>query len=216
MDIQTWYANKFDQVYAIDLLRWSENINSATDCKSVAFRECLTATRYNQLKNGIITLEQAKEYALKRKTAEVRKRCEAEKVNVSKWLAEPNVASVEVMVSWKNHKPSADVSVHLADGQVERYEGKAGGWGYDLESAAVAQALNQCGAIRKLLIEAKFNKREAGQKNHDILGYGSGYGIIPHFEGGVGITSHKGIFENLGFKVGGMSGKTYDLYTFSR
>lgn len=39
--------------------------------------------------------------------------------------------------------------------------------------------------------------KKADQTSREVLGYGSGYGILPYFEGGVGIESHRRIFEGL-------------------
>lgn len=82
-----------------------------------------------------------------------------------------------------------------------------GGCGYDKLSTATAEALNSNLSILKLLYE----KKEAWMKLHDnknlteeekrgFIGYGSGYGIIPSFEGGVGVSSHQRIIEGLGLR----------------
>ena len=93
------------------------------------------------------------------------------------------------------------------------FEGSSiGGCGYDKGSTATAQALNSYLPILKLLYEKKnkdlpyFRKKSPDGKrldkrngyNRAVLGYGSGYGILPYFEGGVGVDSHRRIFENLG------------------
>ena len=39
------------------------------------------------------------------------------------------------------------------------------------------------------------------ENNHNILGYGSGYGIIPRFEGGVGVSCHQTILAKLGYNM---------------
>ena len=73
------------------------------------------------------------------------------------------------------------------------------GCGYCKESTATAQLLNQNETIMKRLYKAKNKKATA--KNNDLLGYGSGYGILPSFEGGVGVSCHVRILEKLGYKV---------------
>jgi hypothetical protein len=83
------------------------------------------------------------------------------------------------------------------------FEGSSiGGCGYDKRSAATAEALNSDLRIIKLLAAKKEDALAAGdvRENREVLGYGSGYGIIPHFEGGVGVESHRGIIEGLGLK----------------
>jgi len=93
-----------------------------------------------------------------------------------------------------------------------------GGCGYDKKSTALAQALNSHKPLLKLLYEKKNNalknpKTEytgvngdkgthQSQINQEVLGYGSGYRILPYFEGGVGTNSHKRIIEGLGLSFG--------------
>ena len=53
--------------------------------------------------------------------------------------------------------------------------------------------------------------------NHNIFGYGSGYGCLPSFEGGCGVSVYKDIFKtiNLDFKsVAG--GKNFDVFTVTK
>jgi len=73
------------------------------------------------------------------------------------------------------------------------------GCGYDKESTASAQLLNQNLSILKRLCEKKNENIESS--NRDIFGYGLGCGIIPKFEGGVGIDCHVKILENVGYNV---------------
>lgn len=73
------------------------------------------------------------------------------------------------------------------------------GCGYCKESTATAQLLNQNASILKRLYALKDS--EAEKSNHEVLGYGSGYGILPSFEGGVGVSCHVRILERLGYKV---------------
>jgi hypothetical protein len=84
-----------------------------------------------------------------------------------------------------------------------------GGCGYDKESTALAEALNSHLPLMKMLYASKNNNLRKWQKqnpdkdlkndfNRDFLGYGSGYGIVPYFEGGVGTNSHREIIKRLG------------------
>jgi len=88
------------------------------------------------------------------------------------------------------------------------------GYGYCKESTATAQLLNQNKTILKALYKAKNKKPLA--KNNDLLGYGSGYGILPSFEGGVGLSSHIRILENLGYKVSQSGNNTNTIVTISK
>jgi hypothetical protein len=102
------------------------------------------------------------------------------------------------------------------------------GCGYDKQSTATAQILNQHKDLLKLLFLSKerainlydnnimveheyynndnikvFKKEEASQNdiNRKFLGYGSGYGVFPKFEGGVGVSCHINILNKLGLTV---------------
>jgi len=74
-----------------------------------------------------------------------------------------------------------------------------GGCGYDKLSTAVAQALNSNKSLLKLLYEKKNDNLH--EKNGDLLGYGSGYGLLPNFEDGVGTGSHERILKNMGLEM---------------
>lgn len=98
--------------------------------------------------------------------------------------------------------------------------GSIGGCGYDKESTAIANVLNEHLPLMKLLYAKKDKdyRKWKGQEdpnkyNRAVLGYGSGYNILPHFEGGVGVSSHQRIIENLGLEMKNISsGKVSDVY----
>lgn len=77
-----------------------------------------------------------------------------------------------------------------------------GGCGYCKLSTATAQALNSCKPILKLLYkkEERRLKENPQPERRAYIGYGSGYGVLPSFEGGVGVESHKSIIEGMGLK----------------
>lgn len=74
------------------------------------------------------------------------------------------------------------------------------GCGYDKLSTATAQLLNQNQSILKLLYAKKEKAISDGdlRPNRDLLGYGSGYKILPHFEGGVGWECHRNVLKSVG------------------
>lgn len=97
-----------------------------------------------------------------------------------------------------------------------------GGCGYCKTSTATAEALNSHLPLLKALY-AKKDKFLAGSKvddnhrNRDILGYGSGYSILPSFEGGVGVSSHQGIITRLGLEWQNVTSTTNtDVYIVSK
>ena len=99
------------------------------------------------------------------------------------------------------------------------------GCGYDKRSTATGYALNSNLSILKMLYQRKeeeLNKVIASKDsttdfkngiNRAKLGYGSGYGILPHFEGGVGVSSHERILNNIGLTLDHISDtKSTDVY----
>lgn len=132
--------------------------------------------------------------------------------------ADQNIETITINVDWvKNqtwgHNPHATIYTNKGD----LTEGKASGCGYDKESAAIAQALNQNNDILKLLYIAKNKKMTLkNTNNHDLLGYGSGYGVLPYFEGGVGVSSLLNIFRKLNYNIVEHHTNTSDFYTITK
>ena len=133
------------------------------------------------------------------------------------------INKIVIAIEWKKSRtwgnnPYAEVKIFYNNNHIEIFTGSASGCGYDKRSAATAEALNKCELLKALLYKAE-NKR---LKNHsevtrrDFIGYGSGYGAIPRFEGGVGFRSHETILNNLNFKTSlyDESSQTYDIYIF--
>ena len=55
------------------------------------------------------------------------------------------------------------------------------------------------------------------QINQEVLGYGAGYGIIPYFEGGVGVSSHERIIKGLNLKFDTITSTPHtDVYMISK
>lgn len=132
--------------------------------------------------------------------------------------ANNNIETITVNVEWvKNptwgYNPHA--TIYTNNGDIT--EGKASGCGYDKESTAIAGALNKNNDILKLLYTAK-NKKMTLKKtnNRDLLGYGSGYGVLPYFEGGVGVSSLLNIFRKLGYNIQEHHTNKSDFYTITK
>lgn len=105
------------------------------------------------------------------------------------------------------------------------------GCGYDKTSTATAEVLNSNLSILKLLYIAKDkaiteHKHEKNPDNtylrtsdinRNYLGYGSGYGILPNFEGGVGVSCHIRILKELGLIMEHITDtKNTDVYLIRR
>jgi len=180
-----------------------------------------TPYRWRQYKKGEITRDKAVEMAIKRVMRETGKRTAKQLQHLDDIATVADLTFISVSVEWTRsrtwgYNPHAEVRTNTG-----RYTGTASGCGYDKESAAVASALNECSGVLKILYDAEekaletrtFEKMEAGK----ILGYGAGYGVIPRFEGGVGVSCFWNIFEKCGFKlVSEHHGKHSDFYELEK
>jgi len=129
------------------------------------------------------------------------------------------IESLTINVEWKKSSmwgsnPTAEAYVnglgHLSSGSI-------GGCGYDKKSTAVADVLNQIPQFSKLMCELKNKLSNCKKTNRELFGYGAGYGIIPKFEGGVGVGCYDRIFNSIGYEFKNISsGKTFDVYQISK
>lgn len=176
-----------------------------------------TATRWKQYQNGEITREKAVEYATRRRLKEIDRETIKKQDKLLRARDAEEIKSVSISVDWKRsntwgYNPTATVIIN----GIYEYRGTASGCGYDKETAAVGTALNQSIIILKMLYTAKEKalasmppeESEAAKKgyiegcetNRAFIHYGAGYGVLPCFEGGVGMTSFRGVFEACGLK----------------
>lgn len=134
--------------------------------------------------------------------------------------AAPEVESITINVEWRNNKtwgsnPTASATIRTATGYEYTNSRSISGCGYDKHSAATAEAFNKSDAVLKILYAVWENalKTNKAAEMRQILGYGSGYGAQPYFEGGVGISSHRGIFKACGYAwEDSASGKMFDCH----
>lgn len=132
--------------------------------------------------------------------------------------ANNNIESITINVEWVRNKTwgyNPHATIYTNNGDMT--EGKASGCGYDKESASIAEALNKNNDILKILYNAKNKKMTLkNTNNHDILGYGSGYGVLPYFEGGVGVSSLLNIFRKLNYNIIEHHTEKSDFYTIAK
>ena len=138
----------------------------------------------------------------------------------------PELVSIKIVVEWAKSKtwganPTAEAwfLYRGANGNESEYikTRSVTGCGYDKLSTAVAEALNQSNAVLKLLYTEKNRAKNKGLKNHEIFGYGSGYGILPSIEGGVGVSCYPDIFKKVGFEFKTIAeGKNFDAFTIEK
>lgn len=127
------------------------------------------------------------------------------------------IEELTITVEWRKNRtwganPTAEAYVY---GLGNLTSGSIGGCGYDRCSTAVANVLNQIPQFLQLMYELKNKKSRFN--NRAIFGYGSGYGILPSFEGGVGVGCYDRIFNSIGYEFKTISsGKTFDVYRISK
>lgn len=176
----------------------------------------LTQLRIDQLKSGEITKEKAIEIASKKIVKTNKKEQENKLKHIADVEKAKDINYITIMVEWKSNRtwganPSA--IVRTSEGTTT---GTASGCGYDKESAAIAEAFNKNKSILKLIYERKEQalKDNYNISSHEAIGYGSGYGAVPYYEGGVGTSCFESILKDLGFKCSIVWGKNSTSYNF--
>ena len=186
-----------------------------------------TETRWKQYQAGTISREKAVELATKRATKEIEKKTAAKLAKLDRVANAPDLTFISVSVDWVRsrtwgYNPHVEVRTNTGT-----YYGTASGCGYDKESAAIADAFNKCDSILKALYQLKENGLRAGKTdasktactgvdNRNICGYGSGYSVLPYFEGGVGASCFWSILKDCGYKTSGHHTKHSDFYSVEK
>ena len=181
--------------------QWKEGLENEEIYGMRILERYATKLRLEQFEKGDITKQKLVDYTYKRMCKQVEK-CMAkqlEKLNVTQNRPE----TINIITKWRKNVWGwcPTVTLFFDNGKVgEEY---AGGYGYDKESGALGAALNKQPGILHLLYAAKESAINDGtfESNGTTLGYGSGYDILPEFEGGVGVSCHLSILENVGYKV---------------
>ena len=181
------------------------------------YKSLLTPTT---VKKEWSSLRELKDYLIKRELKREQKKLDRQKTKVSNILnSEKNVHSITINVEWKRsatwgHNPTATAIINFDDHTRQQFSsGSIEGCGYDKESTAIAEALNKCNELLKKMYSIKNKKCNTKRNNHDVFGYGAGYGILPYFEGGVGTSCYYDIFNKLKMEFKRVSGsKSFDVY----
>lgn len=212
---------------------WSEhskNESLAHSGKDRAIKEYLTATKYTDYTSGKITRARAIEIATARAFKDIDKQTAKKLSLITAAENAPALNAVNISVEWARssvwgYNPTATATAYsITDDGAQTYDektGRASGCGYDKQSAAISESLNKIPAVLKVLYlaeEKRLKGRESRkQARRDFIGYGAGYGVLPYFEGGCGVSVYHKIFKSCGyvFKCVG-SGKTYDAYTITK
>lgn len=188
---------------------WKTSIN---DVSSPVFRNKATK---RELEKG------DREKCLSRMLKKVEKQ-KQEELNILEMIynSESAISEIVITVEWVKSRtwgmnPKANVTVYkdseYGKSRIGSRESRfVSGCGYDKESTAIAEALNEFLPVRRLLCKAI---------DIDVsLPYGiANYSGIPHFSGGVGSDCFWRVFEVLGFSVNHVSGtKTTDVWVITK
>ena len=166
-----------------------------------ALRELLTDNQLEKYTSGTLTREKALEFAQKKAARQAKKRADRYRERLTAAEGENLPEDGILVIRWvRNSTWGWNPKVKLYVGG-DMFTGRASGCGYDKASAAMADALNACPAIMRALY-AKEDERPEGVTRREWLGYGSGYGVLPAFEGGVGVRTLCEVLTTCGFSVG--------------
>lgn len=183
--------------------------------ESVLQRES-TPTRWKQYQEKRITYPELVEYTSQRIRRKYEKMLQSdlETIALCEKVEMPEIISI--LVEWKKssvwvYNPYATVKIGSAT-----FKGSASGCGYDKLSASIANAFNKSYRIQKILFEIKEKALQEGEtgNNHNIIGYGAGYGAMPEFEGGVGMSCFINILQKAGYRYNITYTDSTDSYFF--
>lgn len=211
----------------------TDAIKSITEYRNLSdadfLRRWSTGHRWQQFACGEITAEKAREYAEKRMERRVFRDLSEREQELERIRNGNALNKIDIVVEYGH-----GTTVHayatigsLASGRYTRVDGMASGWGYDKTSAAVADALNKSNDARKMLLEVKERAlrdgatdvsptASCGRDNHACIGYGAGYGVLPYFEGGVGMSSLSALFTRHGYTMERIDAPHATCYLFRK
>jgi len=217
--VQTFYPNLFTEISTEEqkrTLEFSEKLEACNTIDDIKKNNWLRSYITPAMDKLSFTELNAKLIAKREKSTAKKLAKIADELN--QVFNAPDFTTVKISVEWKRSQmwgsnPSCEAVVI---GQGVYNSGSVGGCGYDKLSTAVANSLNQS----KSILKALYNYKEAigaTKTNRDIFGYGSGYGILPSLEGGVGVSCYPDIFKTIGYKFQGIAhGKTFDAYLIEK
>ena len=161
-----------------------------------------------QEKIKILKTENGKKKAIERANEKIQ--AIKEKREYIKKLQAPYFVKIEV--EWKKSRiwgmnPHAEVRINGKE-KNEYLTGSASGCGYDKLSASIATATKDSELLKALFVK---NIRKLNQAERV-------YGLSEDFtlKGGVGVLSHKHIFEVCGYKVDHYESKTSDIIVIGK
>lgn len=215
----TIFLNLFAALQAeiiIDFNKFIEDLNKETSTESILgkwyYKQLLTPTT----KSKKWELQELKDYLIKRETKKNDKKLSEYSEKLDRVAEADELREVTISIEWNRNRTWGACPKAQADVNYNRFfSSSITGCGYDKESTAFSAAINQSREFLKAMYLVKENN--ITKSCHELFGYGSGYGILPRLEGGVGTSCYPTIFEKIGFKLAKVaSGKSYDCYTATK
>jgi len=207
---------------AREVVEWKRAVRTPGENQAEKVSRWLTPYMEKKFKAGEIDIEAAQKSAIKRIEKDFSKRLAHTIEKIERAENAPELLSIDISVEWKKNRtwgnnPTAEVRAWTGKYNAETGTGTASGCGYDKESAAIAEALNSCPSVLSALYEVAEQMGARQEEYREKIGYGSGYSILPYFEGGVGVSCYYQIFDAMGYTMRHTaSGKTFDVYTVSK
>ena len=173
-----------------------------------------TNLRQEQYKEGKISMDKFKACAKTKMLKETKKQLDKELKELEKIENNHKLFdTLYIQVQSKKTSLGYQFKAILSD-TTEKIEGKyTGGWGYDKLSSAISEVLNEYLPLKELLYNYKekylFENKLIQADNRNIFGYGSGYGILPYFEGGVGTSCYYKILDTIGLELKNINDSLY-------
>lgn len=184
--------------------------------KTWYIRESVTDLRQKQLKSGKLSLNEIKSIAIERVTKQHKKALSELDNKLTTICNSDNLINATLTIEFKKSttwgwNPTCDIRIK-SDSSYNYYNsGSISGCGYDKESTAFADAINQSDSFKKLLLKNRHKLR----KNKTY-----GYSINSHFiglSGGVGVSCYYGVLSVCGYELKEVtSTKTVTVYTISK
>lgn len=175
-----------------------------------------------------LTLKELKAYLILREEKIVYKSIESKVNDIKEIMSAGELHEITINIEWTksatwgaNPRGEGWVRFKLPEGMHSERKECAGvtGCGFDKLSTAVANVLNQFAPLLKKLYAYKDKELKKGNTKNlrEMFGYGSGYGILPRLEGGVGVECYPVILDKIGFKFTRISnGKSFDVFQITK
>lgn len=219
----TLFVNLFAAIKAEKMQRLNEFTASIKEENDVwvmldkwQYKDLLTASK----KRVIWALTDLQDYLISRKAKAIQKEIDKELQHLLTVEKAGELTGMKISVEWKKSRmwgsnPTCEAWIAVKGDSNYYNSGSIGGCGYDKLSTAIANAVNQDNAFLKAMYLLKEANPTAN--NHALFGYGSGYGILPRLEGGVGVSCYPAIFDKIGFVWSNTAwGKTYDVFAVAK